>query len=271
MLTTPGTATANVALAHSAEANQVWDILSHKILPIQRGRFDARFETNVKRLGMTDGGIPCFEEINRTLSEATGWQIYRPADGATTEDVLMTFAQKKFPVLSTMRPMDQIDRAEAPDLFHDYWGHLWMFLDPGLAATYEEFGWKSMRVVGTPSFKFLSRLYTNMLEFGLQLKGGRVEGIGAALASAPEELKYALESSKPLRVRLDPTQKTDVMRAMRTKYHFSELQETYFVVTDWQALRALLKSDLEPYYDEIADLPRLKPGEPYETDVIIPI
>ena len=125
-------------------------------------------------------------------------------------------------------------------------------------------------MAGTPNFKFLSLLYTNTLEFGLQRTRRRVEGFGAALASAPEELVYALESKQPLRVRLDPRFEADVMRVMRTRYHFSKLQETYFVViTDWQALHALLKSDLTPYYAKIADLPPLKPGEPCESDVLI--
>ncbi len=268
MLTT-ATAAKRLLTDHSAEAHNVWDILSREALPIQKGRYDPRFEANVKRLGMIGRGIPPFEEINRTLCKATGWQIYRPAADATTENILARFAQREFPVLSTMRPRSQKDRAEAPDLFHDYWGHLWMLLDPTLAATYEAFGRQNILVAGTSNFKFLSHLYTHTLEFGLQLTRRGVRGIGAALASAPEELKHALGSKHPLRVRLDPVCAADVMRAMRTRYHFSELQETYFVVTDWQALLALLQSDMRPYYAGVADLPRLKPGEPYESDVII--
>jgi len=254
---------------YSAEDHEVWDILSRKILPIQRGRFDPRFEVNVKHLGMTEGEIPPFEKLNQTLFKATGWRVYRPAAGTTTEDVLARFVERQFPVLQTMRPLSQIDRAEAPDLFHDYWGHLWMFLDPSIASIYETFGKQTMQAPDKASFRSLSLLYTNTLEFGLQCTEGRVQGFGAALASASEELIYALESSLPRRVRLDPTCESDVLRVMRTRYHFDELQETYFVVTDWQALHALLKSDLTPYYAKIADLPRLKPGEPCESDVLI--
>lgn len=256
---------------HSAEDHEVWDILSRRNLDlIQQVPFDPRFMLSIQRLGMVGNGIPSFEKVSRTIFQTTGWKLYHPVAGTTNKDVFALFAQKKFPVLATMRPRSQIDRAEAPDLFHDYWGHLWMFLDPNLATMYEQFGHQSVRVIDAPTnFWLITHLYTNTLEFGLQWARGQVKGFGAALASSSEELSYSLHSPLPRRVRLDPTCESDVLRAMRTRYHFDELQETYFVVTDWQALHALLKSNLTPYYAKIADLPRLKPGEPCESDVLI--
>ena len=267
------TATAERITDRSVEDHEVWNILSCRNFELtQHVPFDRRFMPSIKHLGMVECGVPSFEKVNRMIFQTTGWRLYHPAADTTNKDVFSLFAKKKFPVLSTIRPRSQIDRAEAPDLFHDYWGHLWMFLDSLLASMYEEFGHQSVRVIDSPNnFWLITHLYTNTLEFGLQSARGRVEGFGAALASSAEELPYALQSPLPRRVRLDPTCEADVVRAMRTRYHFSELQETYFVVTDWQAFHTLLRSDLTPHYEKAASLPRLNPGEPCESDVLVPL
>ncbi|MDP4020947.1 MAG: hypothetical protein Q8P58_02830 [Candidatus Adlerbacteria bacterium] len=270
MLTT-ATARVSPQTTHTEEEHETWNILSRRNFKlIQQLPFHPQFVPGIQDMGMVGGGIPSFEKIDRMIFEATGWRLYHPTGGTSTKKVFALFAQKMFPVLSTIRPQNQIDRAEAPDLFHDYWGHLWMLRLFLIASICERFGQQSVRVIDSPKyFWMITHLYTHTIEFGLQFWHGRVMGFGAAIASSAEELRNALGSPIPLRVRLDPTCEVDVVNAMRRRYHFDRLQKRYFVVTDWQALFDLLGSDLTPYYEKAACLPRLNPGECCKTDVFV--
>ncbi len=254
--------------AYTKEDHWVWNTLIKRVLQTQKGRFCRTFEENVIWLGMLEGGIPPLPKLNARLYWATRWSLDPTIAYAENEKDFLNFAKRRFPAIAKIRGRDEIDRAKAPDLFHDYCGHLWMLTDPDLASLMEAFGRQSIKVSGTPAFKALSRLYLNTIEFGLQRKEGKLEGFGAALASSPEELRNATEG-KPLRVRFDAECEEDVARIMRTDFHFSDLQETYFVNTNWPAFHSLMRSDLSPYYKNIAGLPLLAPGERCDSDVLI--
>lgn len=237
---------------------------------MRSGWFDPRFEENTLRLGIYACCIPSLEELNTKLREATGWQLDPTMEYG---GALFGFANRRFPALQNIRSIEELDRAKEPDMVHDYIGHPWMLVDQFLASIYEEFGRHATRVAGTPYVDFLARLYTNVIEFGLQFSGSRLQGFGAALASSPEELANALfgdaESEGILRVRFDPTRESDVLRIMRTDIYFSQLQKTYFVLTDWEALMALLKSDLTPYYETLVGSTPLTPGQINVSDELV--
>ena len=76
------------------------------------------------------------------------------------------------------------------------------------------------------------------------------------------ETLSALTAPEPRRLWLD------IERVMRTRYHFDQLQQTYFVVAGFeQLLRATEETDFASVYRKIANEPALEPGDACPGDV----
>ncbi|MGH6633452.1 MAG: phenylalanine 4-monooxygenase, partial [Sphingopyxis sp.] len=103
-------------------------------------------------------------------------------------------------------------------------------------------------------------LYT--VEFGLVVEDGELRAFGGGLMSSFAETLSALTAPEPKRIWLD------IERVMRTKYHFDQLQQTYFVVAGFgDLLRATEETDFASVYGKIAGEPALEPGDAYRGDL----
>src|SRR3546814_14807522 len=60
----------------------------------------------------------------------------------------------------------------------------------------------------------------------------------------------------------------DIERGMRTRYHFDEFQQTYFVIAGFEALlRATEETDFAAIYRKIAGEPAIEPGDGWRGDL----
>src|SRR3546814_2177996 len=60
----------------------------------------------------------------------------------------------------------------------------------------------------------------------------------------------------------------DIERVMRTRYHFDEFQQTYFVIAGFEALlRATEETDFASVYRRIAAEAALEPGDAWPGDL----
>jgi phenylalanine-4-hydroxylase len=217
----------------------------------------------MNNLGLTAGRIPDLSELNDRLAR-TNWRVQLIQgfvdDPAT---VYSWLSEGRFPIVAEMRPMHELERASQPDLFHDAFGHLpWLTL-PAHAECMRRCGDQGIKAAqfGPEALRAFNLFYTHGPEFGLIRTKDGLRVYGAALCSSSGEAPYALRSTRPRRLRFDPE------RMMRTRFHFSDLQEDYFVLTTFRELYDVLHSELRPYYDRVLKLPLLAPGESAAGDV----
>src|SRR5258706_8389074 len=98
-----------------------------------------QFLAGLARLGCADG-IPCFERTNRILGDATGWRIVA-VPGYIPDDCFFDhLASRRFPVTHWLRDEHELDYLVEPDLFHDFFGHVPMLLDPAIAGFLAAYG-----------------------------------------------------------------------------------------------------------------------------------
>ncbi|MBO1996847.1 phenylalanine 4-monooxygenase, partial [Staphylococcus epidermidis] len=85
------------------------------------GRASRHFIDALPSLGAKDR-IPRFEEVNKRLFKATGWEIVGVRGLIPEVPFFSLLAQRKFPVTDWIRKPEELEYIVEPDIFHDLFG-----------------------------------------------------------------------------------------------------------------------------------------------------
>jgi phenylalanine-4-hydroxylase len=219
------------------------------------------FIANVEPL-LTDH-VPRFDAASEILHRATGWQIVG-VPGLIPSDIFFEhLAERRFPVTTWLREPEEFDYIVEPDVFHDFFGHVPLLMDPVFADYVQEYGRGGVRALGLDALDFLGRLYWYTVEFGLIQTTQGLRAYGAGILSSGGELNFSVESPEPHRVRLD------LMRIMRTDFRIDRYQDTYFVIDSFEELFHETAQDFAPLYERLRAQPMLDPLKTYPGDVLV--
>lgn len=213
-------------------------------------------------LGRLNAGqaIPRLDDANRVLRQATGWTLVA-VPGLIPDHVFFDhLAHKRFPVAWWIRRADEIDYLVEPDIFHDFFGHVPLLLNPVFAGYMEKYGKGGPKAIAMGAQKSLARLYWYIVEFGLIRTPAGLRAFGAGMLSSKDETIYSIDSPIPHRVAFD------LERVLCTDYMVDDFQKTYFVVDSFEELFAVCDQDFAPLYERIAGRPAhdpaaLRPGD----------
>lgn len=236
----------------------------------------AEFITALPSLGPSEC-IPRFEDINRRLLPATGWQLVGVPGLIPELPFFSLLAARKFPVTDWIRSPVEFDYIVEPDIFHDLFGHVPLLFNPVFADHMQAYGEGGLKAHRLGACEQLARLYWYTIEFGLMhqanssVAGGSqrpdraVKAYGAGILSSSSELLRSVTNPAPQRIRLD------VLRAMRTRYVIDNYQQRYFVIDSFQDLFDKTAPDFEPLYTALKDLPEIAADQSLASDVFITI
>jgi len=226
--------------SYSKTDHEVWDTLYRRQRELLPAYACQEFLDGVERFGLGDGGIPRFDELNKVLGKATGWQLVA-VEGLLPDEVFFDhLANRRFPVSWWIRKPDQLDYLSEPDLFHDLFGHVPLLLNP----------------------VFLTRLYWYTVEFGLIRTEQGLRIYGAGIVSSKGESIYSIDSPAPNRIGFD------LERVMNTKYRIDTYQQTYFVIDDFAQLFEATGPDFTPIYARLAQGTPVAAAEILPTDKV---
>ena len=251
---------------YSRTDHEVWTMLFRRQRALLPGRVCAAFFANQQALAMSEQAIPQFDEINRHLRAATGWELVG-VEGLLPEAVFLDhLAHRRFPVTWWIRRPDQLDYIAEPDLFHDLFGHVPLLMNPVFAdymQAYGEGGLRAQREFGDEALLNLMRLYWYTVEFGLIREPAGLRIFGAGIVSSKGESIYSLESPAPNRIGFE------LERVMRTRYRIDSYQKTYFVIDGFEQLFAATQQDFAPIYTRVAGAPAIPAGAVQGSDTVI--
>ncbi|HEY5710928.1 MAG TPA: phenylalanine 4-monooxygenase [Allosphingosinicella sp.] len=238
----------------SAEEHRVWDLLFARQSEMLRGRAVSDFFDGLDVLRLSRPGIPDFEELNERLFARTGWTIVS-VPGLVPDDIFFDhLSKRRFPAGNFIRSADSLDYLEAPDVFHDVFGHVPLLAQPAVADFMQAMGAEGLAAMAAGSLHRLARLYWYSVEFGLARENGETRIYGAGLLSSFGESHFSLESDVPRRGRFVMKQ------VLRTRYCPSAFQKRYFIIDSFvDLLRLLTDADLPAHYEELDALPDLDP------------
>lgn len=231
-----------------------WRRLHARQLALARDYAAPQFLEGLARLDCA-GGIPCFEQANRILGDATGWRLVAVPGFIPDDSFFDHLANRRFPVTRWLREEHELDYLVEPDIFHDFFGHAPMLLDPAIAEFLVAYGRAGKRAIAMNALDMLARIYWYTIEFGLIDEGKGLKVFGAGIISSAGETVHSVDDPGVLRLRFDPT------RCLRTAYRIDRFQDCYFVLDSLdQLVSGLTGLDFGPIYEAWRDSPPLPAG-----------
>jgi phenylalanine-4-hydroxylase len=234
--------------SYSRTDHEVWNTLYKRQRELLPAYACKEFLEGVERFGFGEGGIPRFDDLNRVLADATGWQIVA-VEGLLPDEVFFDhLANRRFPVSWWIRRPDQLDYLSEPDLFHDLFGHVPLLLNPVFADYMQAYGKGGMKAhaIGPEALMNLTRLYWYTVEFGLINTPEGMRIYGAGIVSSKGESIYSIDSPAPNRIGFG------LERVMNTKYRIDTYQQTYFVIDSFDQLFDATRPDFTPIYGKLS-------------------
>ena len=163
----------------TAEDHSVWDLLFARQVELLGSRVVSPFLDGIDLLRLSHPGIPELGELNAILAPRTGWRTVA-VPGLVPDDIFFAMlAERVFPVGNFIRLREQLDYLEAPDCFHDLFGHIPMLAHHDFAAMVEHVGRLGTAAIAAGPGQRVARIYWPRGEVGLPFIGDRIGGAGS--------------------------------------------------------------------------------------------
>jgi len=209
--------------AFTAEDHAVWDLLFARQVELLGSRVVSPFLDGIDLLRLSHPGVPDVEGLNAILEPRTGWRTVA-VPGLVPDDIFFAMLSERiFPVGNFIRTRDQLDYLEAPDCFHDMFGHIPMLAHHDYAEMTRHIGELGLAAIAADQGHKAARLYWHSVEFGLAKEEGELKILGAGLASSFGEAHFSLENVAVERLPFS------VERAVNTPYRHDTFQPRYLV------------------------------------------
>jgi phenylalanine-4-hydroxylase len=209
--------------AFTAEDHAVWDLLFARQVELLGTRVVSPFLDGIDLLRLSHPGVPDVEGLNAILEPRTGWRTVA-VPGLVPDDIFFAMlSERVFPVGNFIRTRDQLDYLEAPDCFHDMFGHIPMLAHHDYAEMTCHVGELGLAAIAADQGHKAARLYWHSVEFGLAKEAGELKILGAGLASSFGEAHFSLENVAVGRLPFS------VERAVNTPYRHDTFQPRYLV------------------------------------------
>ena len=207
----------------------VWDLLFARQVELLGSRVVTPFLDGIDLLRLSHPGVPELGELNAILEPRTGWRTVA-VPGLVPDDVFFAMlTERVFPVGNFIRTREQLDYLEAPDCFHDLFGHIPVLANHDFAEMARHVGELGVAAIAAGEGDRVARIYWHSVEFGLAKEDGELKILGAGLASSFGESHFSLESDAVERLPFS------VSRAVHTPYRHDAFQPRYLVSESLEA------------------------------------
>ena len=213
----------------TSEDHAVWDLLFARQVELLGTRAVSPFFDGLDLLKLSHPGVPELAELNRILEPRTGWRTVAVPGLVPDAIFFAMLARRVFPVGNFIRSRAELDYLEAPDCFHDLFGHIPLLAHHEFARMVEHVGRLGEAAIAAGSGTRVARIYWHSVEFGLAMEAGELKILGAGLASSFGEAHFSLESDAVERLPFS------VELAVRTPYRHDAFQPRYLVSSSLDA------------------------------------
>jgi len=216
---------------YTTEDFSVWETLFNRQVKNLKDKSCKEYLSCLDQLSgvLKETSIPKFEELNNALEQKTGWTIEVVPGLIPVEDFFKLLSQKKFCSSTWLRSMVQLDYLEEPDMFHDIFGHIPLFMNKEYGDFAQKMGELGVRFKDSEQVLLeLQRLYWFTIEFGL-LKGGVPKIYGAGIISSFGETNFIYEKGAEILP-------FNLAEIIKTDFCNSQIQTKYFLLSSFEEL-----------------------------------
>ena len=209
--------------AFSDEDHAVWDLLFARQVELLGSRVVSPFLDGIDLLRLSHPGVPDVEGLNAILEPRTGWRTVA-VPGLVPDDIFFAMlSERVFPVGNFIRTREQLDYLEAPDCFHDMFGHIPMLAHHDFAEMVEHVGRLGTAAIADGRRRPGRANLLAQRRVRARREHGELKILGAGLASSFGEAHFSLESKRVERLPFS------VERAVNTPYKHDAFQPRYLV------------------------------------------
>src|SRR3982750_723010 len=158
--------------AFTDEDHSVWDLLFARQVELLGSRVVFPFLDGIDLLRLSHPGVPELAELNAILEPRTGWRTVAVPGLVPDEIFFAMLSERVFPVGNFIRTREQLDYLEAPDCFHDMFGHIPMLAHHDYAEMTRHIGELGLAAIAAREGERASRIYWHSVEFGLAREQG---------------------------------------------------------------------------------------------------
>ena len=249
--------------SYSAAEHDRWNRLFMRSQATLANRACDEFIAMMNALRLSESGIPDMEKLSDRLEKITGWRVVPVAELVPDGFFFNHLANRRFPAGAFIRPEEEMDYLQEPDVFHDIFGHVPLLANRAYSDFMQAYGKGGERAMQLGRLPNLARLYWCTVEFGLMRTNAGLRIFGAGIMSSNTESIFALESDSPNRVAFN------LGRIMRTKYIIDDFQQTYFVIDSFEQLLDDCYQDFGPAYERLRLAGDIEAHELLDDDEVI--
>jgi len=197
------------------------------------------FHNGLKTLDIQANKIPQLWEINDTLEKISGFNgayVTGLEDGKSFYPML---AKRLFPVGNFIRDKRDLSYTPEPDMIHDLYGHIPLFVNRDYAQFCQKIGETACRFIDDDKkFHQFERFFWFTIEFGLIKTDDGPRAFGAGIASSIGECDFALSGGPEV---ID----FDIELIINQEFRIDEMQKKLFILES--------KSQLYGCIDELVE------------------
>ncbi len=236
--------------AYTTEDYTVWQLLFERQFPNLQAYACKEYLACLDQLHpvLHPAAPPYFAALNQQLEAAHGWSIEVVAGFLEVNAFFKLLSQRRFCSSTWLRSMEQLDYLEEPDMFHDIFGHIPLYMNADYANYAQKLGELGVRFAAYPAIiQQLQRLYWFTIEFGLVQTEAGYKVYGAGICSSAGEIKHIYENP---RVEIRPF---NLDQVLANDFIISEVQMRYYAIESFQSLFATVQA-LEQRFEEALGL-----------------
>lgn len=232
-------------IAWTETENNTWKTLISRQYETVQNRACDEYLAGLIELQLPHDRVPQLHEVNKILKK-THWEMV-PVHGTVLITEFFTMLKnRQFPVANFIRTPEELDYLQQPDVFHEFFGHGPLLLNPIYANFMQWYGSMALECSGKKR-KILSRLFWYTIEFGLLQTSNGLRIFGGGILSSYAETLFSLESDKPTRLPFN------IETVLKTDYDYQVIQPNYFILENLTQLFELQSSVLLRQLSDIDD------------------
>ncbi len=217
---------------YQTEHFQVWKILFERQLQNLKNKGSREYLACLEQMKpvLHSNKIPDFNDLNKLLSDQSGWQIEVVKGLIPVDDFFHLLSQKKFCSSTWVRQKSQLDYLEEPDMFHDIFGHIPLLLNREYSNFTLKLGQLGVKYKHSPEILLkLQRIYWFTIEFGLIKENNALKCYGAGLISSFGETNHVFTD----RVNIEPF---DILEVVEQEFVTDQIQNRYRLIESYEML-----------------------------------
>jgi phenylalanine-4-hydroxylase len=221
------------------EEHGVWgDLIKQQLLAV-RNVACPEFLTGLELLNFSIDKIPAVEEVSEKLNNLTGWSLICVNDLVDNKVFLSMLGNRQFPVINVIRPREEINfyTNEAPDIFHEFFGHCPLLTNKNYADHMCKFG-QYASGANDEWISKLSDIYWATFEFGLIKNDLGVKVFGAGILPSKNEMERIFSDKKVEILPLNIFSKIDA------SLQGNIMQPIYYTINSLEVLYSIIDNDV---------------------------